>query len=227
MKVLALVTVCAVWLLIWILLKIHINFSYSFYNLHSNIFIDLKILFIKFRIELLIPREMFRSGLENLAGNLMNELTTADEEAFPSRYKPRRYAYLKDIVKEIMRHYVYSRAGIIWLKNKLIILRNRFWRGIHIRDFLAEVAIGSGDAALTGLLIGIIWTGFGLITARCHRRFTVDENKFRFHVRPSFDKALFLCRLSCILSLKISHIIFTAYRFRSIIFKYRRINKYG
>jgi hypothetical protein len=77
------------------------------------------------------------------------------------------------------------------------------------------------------VIAGGIWALFGLLKARSLRFFKVETGNIFLNVIPRFDQELLACKLNCIFSLKISHIIFTAGKFILIILKNRRIRNYG
>ncbi len=230
MKILALLLVVFVWLLILSFMKLNIKFLYHYYNFTSDIMIDLKILFAKQKIELKIPKEMYSSGIINFFNNLVIDLEenqAADKKKVKPKIKSKRYVFLKRFKDKIIRHYVYSWPRLIWLKRKFLKLKNDFFKKINICGLNAEVQVGCSDAAQTGLLTGAIWILFGQIMGRCYRLFRVRKNNINYNVVPCFDTTIFLCKLDCILSLKISHIIFTVLKFLLIILKNRRVRNYG
>jgi len=242
MKVIALFLACLLWLCLFFLLKINLKFSYAFQNFNSQLQLDFKILFAHLIVELNIPKEMYSSGLEKFLSNVLDDLPGENCLAEPQakapgkaqmrqndhrRIKAKRYRKIKRFMSEIFRHYVTSWARLIWLKRQLTNLKKYFYKKINVYSFQASVQVGGRDAAETGLLVGAFWVIFGQITARLYRLVTVKQTDIRCSVFPRFDRQAFLCRLNCILSLKISHIIFTGYKFLLMIIKNRRIRNYG
>ncbi len=231
MKFLALLIALLAWLFLVSLLKIQLNFSYCYQNLSSHVVLDVKILFSTLKIELNLPKSMYFSGIESF---ITNVLETGAEDECKDKPKPKpqktnknRYRYLKHLTGEIWRHYVSSFSRVLWIKRKLTALSKSFYKKINVYSLRAAVQIGGRDAAETGLLVGVFWAFFGQMTARLYRWMNVKKHDIRYNVIPRFDDELFLCRLHCILSLKISHIIFTGYKFLLLIFKNRRIRNYG
>ncbi|NLI91722.1 MAG: DUF2953 domain-containing protein [Peptococcaceae bacterium] len=232
MKIAALFTAGILWLILFLFLNIHVNFTYRFKNLTSYIKIDLKVLFSKMGIEFDIPKEMYSSGLNTILENALEDITEQEDcetekAAKPKKKRTRRYLVLKRFMKEIVRHYIFSFSRFVWLTGKIKALRKKFYQKINVYFFEAYVQVGGRDAAETGLLAGAFWTLFGYITARLSRLVTLKKEEIRFMVTPRFDDEVFLCKLNCILHLKISHIIFTGYKFLLLIFKNRRIRNYG
>ena len=226
MKFIALITVCVVWLFILFLLKLKIYFNYRYNNVESYLRIKLHILFVKTRIELHISREMLMDFLNNLINDMQNMQKETVKDEKPPLPKSRRYIFLKRVSRETKRHYFLTWPGFKSLKKKLSAWKRDFFKKVHIYSLQCEIQIGTEDAAQTGLLAGGIGAMCGMLKARCIQNFRIKSNNIFFNVIPRFDSSLVLCRLNCILSLKISHIIFTAGELLFIIMKNRRARNY-
>ncbi|NLL52803.1 MAG: DUF2953 domain-containing protein [Peptococcaceae bacterium] len=227
MKITAFITVCVIWLAILLLIKLKIYFTYRYHNLESYLSIELQVLLVKTKIEIHISRDMFSLGLMDLLNNLVNDMqkeTLKDKK--PPLPKSRRYLFLKKVSQETKRHYFLTWPGLKSLKKKLSAWKHDFFKKVNIYSFHCEIQIGTEDAARTGLLAGSIGAMCGMLKARCIQNFRIKSNNIFFNVIPRFDASLVLCRLNCILSLKISHIIFTAGKLL-IIMKNRRARNYG
>lgn len=232
MKLIALLIVCLIWLFVLSLMKIRLNFTYRFEGFSSNVVLDFKMLFSHLKIELNIPKEMYSEGLANFFGNVIEDLSAEEEyqveqTAHPPKRKAKRYSALKDFTREVFRHYVSSLSRVIWLKRKVFALRKYLYKKVNVYSIQVAIKVGGRDAAETGLLVGAFWAFFGQMTARLYRLVTIKKKDIRYSVSPCFDDEIFLCQLHCILSLKISHIIFTGYKFLLIIFKNRRTKNHG
>ncbi|NLO96688.1 MAG: DUF2953 domain-containing protein [Peptococcaceae bacterium] len=228
MKLTAFIIVCVVWLFILFLLKIKIDFAYCYNNLESNISIGLQVLFIKTKINLHISREMCTSGLLSLLNNLINDMLVKDTiDEKPLSSKNRKYILLKKVYKDTKRQYFFSWSKLKLLNKNFTRLTKDFFKKIHVYSLNIEIQIGTQDAACTGLLAGSISAICGILRARCYQLFAVKSNNIFFNVLPRFDAEMLFCRLHCILSLKISHIIFTAWKLLIIIIKNRRTRNYG
>jgi hypothetical protein len=112
MKILALITVCLVWLVILLFFRLKIRFSYNYKNLASRINIRLRLLFAETRITLYISREQSVSGLVYFLNNLIKDIEEHDikggKKQKNSGGKSPRYVFFKKSAKEIMRHYILS-----------------------------------------------------------------------------------------------------------------------
>jgi hypothetical protein len=234
MKIIALILACCLWLSFFLFLKIQINFSYRWQDLTSYLQLDLKILFFRFHLEFKIPKEIYSLGLEGFLTNAMADIADLENGAGDrkagkksERKKTRRYLAVKRFGREILRHYIFSFSRFTWLKRKLSTIRKNFYQKIEVDAFEILLEIGGEDAAETGLMTGAFWTLFGYTVARLFRIVTVNKDNIKIMVKPHFDREVFLCRFHCILNLKISHIIFTGYKFLLMILKNRRIRNYG
>lgn len=232
MKLAALLFVSLIWLLLFFLANIHLKFFYSFRNYKSEMILDCKILFSHLKVELNLPKEMLSEGFRNIFSNIIEDISTEGkgekqekEQADPK--ESHRYRALTNYIKEIFRHYVVSWSRWIWLRRKISSFIKYFYRKVHLYSLNAAVEVGGRDAAETGLMAGAFWSFFGLMSARLYRLVTVKKNKIHYNVIPRFDEQIFFCKLNCILSLKISHIIFTGYKFLLFISKNRRVRNYG
>jgi len=231
MKLTALFLIFIIWCVILLLIKVNIRFSYSYRNFESDILIGFNFLFSHLKIELKVSKEMLSSGTMDLITNLVVDVFDKEDNNVKksNRLKRnlKRYYKAKMFAGEIIRHYVFSWSVLISLRKKLSIIAKRFYKKINLISLSAVVRIGGRDAAETGMLTGVFWAMFGRLNARCYQIFKVRKNNIDLKVIPCFDSVIFLCNLNCILSLKISHIIFTVIKFLSIILKYRRNRSHG
>lgn len=87
------------------------------------------------------------------------------------------------------------------LKNVLYALLQK----LHIKNFRWITEIGSADAAVTGILTGILWMIKGQFLSFIKNTFQIDE--VSININPHFNKLVFKTELCCIISIKIGHII--------------------
>ena len=73
---------------------------------------------------------------------------------------------------------------------------------IHIQG---AVTVGTGDAAETGFLIGIIWQLLGLANAAM--RIALKETTIRLKIEPEFNAVCLKANIRCIVFLPVLHII--------------------
>jgi hypothetical protein len=237
MKLLTLLIVGIGWLLLISWLKIQLKINYNYLASGSKLFVEFKLFFSRLQIELNIPQDMLSSGIWDALHNVMQDITEDNEDHHQQKAessksptekkKAKRYKVFKNTIREFIRHYIFSWARFLWVYQEFTRLKRYFFRRVNVHSFHALVEIGGKEAGATGLLTGACWFFFGQLTARLYRTVTVKSHNFSYRVIPNFEKQTFLCRFNCILSLKICHIIFTAYKFLLFIIKNRRISNYG
>ena len=227
MKILAFLVAVLIWLVILLFFRMRVHLDYNYKNLESKILLKFKIMFSSLHIKMTIPREMFSSGLENILSNIINDASDKEVEPPKKETKARRYMFLRHFTGEVFRKYLSSWSKFLLLKNKLLVIKKTFYRKVEVHSLYTKIEIGGRDAAETGMLIGVIWAYLGRMTARIYSSVTVKKDNISYFVQPRFDDEILICNLNCILSLKNSHIIFTALKFFAIIIKIRRIGNNG
>jgi len=221
MKILALFVAFFILLLVLFFLRIYLDISFSFRNYESQLDLKVWVLFLSFKINLVIPKELLLKGYANLAQNLINDLTEQEkhlnneDSEVVEKPKSRRYRRVKFSIKEALRHYITSVSNFISIVRQLNRIKNYFFRKLNIYSLRITIEVGGRDAAETGILTGVVWGFLGQMTSRLYRRFTVRKNNIRYNVLPNFQDIVFSLKVQGILSLKISHIIFTVYKIRA------------
>jgi len=76
-----------------------------------------------------------------------------------------------------------------------------------VQRLTIALELGTGDAALTGLTIGALWSLFGAARGLATRSLRFAPGQPQLLVTPRFDRAALRLRLSCILTLRVGHII--------------------
>lgn len=76
---------------------------------------------------------------------------------------------------------------------------------LKIRNFYLHLSMGTGNAALTGIAYGLIWIVIGSIMTFTRSFFNINEPKIA--VAPIFGNAQLVVDFSCIISMKLGHII--------------------
>ena len=92
--------------------------------------------------------------------------------------------------------------------NSIRYLRNR----IAINKLEWNTVLGTGDAAVTGITIGLLWNVKAIISFVLSSMFSF-KNIPDINIIPCFDGAVFSTRIDCILSLKIGHAIIAGVTF--------------
>lgn len=89
---------------------------------------------------------------------------------------------------------------------------------INLYEFCWKTEFGTGNAAHTGILTGIIWSIKGVIVSSLGSRM----NKFsgiQIKVNPVFNKRTFKTRLRCIFSVKLGNIILAT--LKVVVYKFK------
>ncbi|NLP43870.1 MAG: hypothetical protein GX351_04515, partial [Peptococcaceae bacterium] len=115
MKLLALFVAFFILLFIIFFLRIYLELSYSFRNYESKLNLEIRILFLKFKINFNIPKELLVKGYNNIVQNFINDLSEHEEQIKSDpettnsvNAKSRRYRTLKFSMRESFRHYMAS-----------------------------------------------------------------------------------------------------------------------
>lgn len=78
---------------------------------------------------------------------------------------------------------------------------------VYVRKLAVAVEFGTGDAALTGLTAGAIWSLFGGSRGFVPGLIRFAPGQPKLYLTPRFDGALLHLRFSCIFTLRVGHII--------------------
>ena len=227
MNILAFSIAFALWLTILIIVRLRIDLTFSYLRTESEITLKIKTLFTKLTIKIEIPREMLATGIENILNIIIRDVTGKEVVPDDKKYRGKRYLFLRHLTGEVYRNFLSSWPKFLLLKNKVLKLKTIFYKKVEVYSFDFRIEFGRGDAAETGIMVGVIWALLGQMKARIYRSVTVKGDDIRYELVPRFDDEVLLCEINCIFQLKISHIIFTALKFLTILLKIRRIGNNG
>lgn len=90
-------------------------------------------------------------------------------------------------------------------------INSKLSRGLKSGKFEVSTRIGTGDAAVTALLAGLVWSVLGNL--RIQREYHDFFKDLDFSVYPDFKKKIFAVNMNCIFTIKTVYII---YVFRSV-----------
>lgn len=96
-------------------------------------------------------------------------------------------------------------------------------RRTKVRSLSWQTAIGTGDAAWTALVCGMLWGLKGVILGSLQSRMVMSDKNTAIAVFPSFGQRKFQTFLQCILSMRVVHIIGASY----ILWQEKRKRKKG
>jgi hypothetical protein len=96
----------------------------------------------------------------------------------------------------------------IYLKDHKSILEGirKYINKNNIRvELIIKVEQGTGDAAQTGIICGLLWSAAGIFNAYISRHIKIVSHEL--NITPSFDKKIFGVDASCIFHVRLVHII--------------------
>lgn len=117
--------------------------------------------------------------------------------------------YKKYILRKIEKgvDIIFRSMDTISTYNDLIkYINRRLKKGYQSGNFEFSTSIGTGDAALTGLLCGIVWAILGNL--RMQRDYYRVLKDVHFNVFPDFKKKIFSVNIDCIITVKTVYIIY-------------------
>lgn len=89
----------------------------------------------------------------------------------------------------------------------------------HLRRFRWRTELGTGDAALTGILTGAVWGLKGTLLSFAYRLLHRGGARPEVAVAPSFNKTCFNMALDCVFEIRIGHLLFTGVKALVLKFK--------
>lgn len=107
-------------------------------------------------------------------------------------FNPERFLHLFRLTKQIYRTY----------SNYM----NTLARGIHCEKFELKTTYGLGDAALTGIFMGMIGAVTQVALLSMHRRITFDARP-SIKIQPIFEQSQLALELNCIFRIRFGNVI--------------------
>ncbi len=130
------------------------------------------------------------------------------------------YSFRNKVVKNLMiypipkknkkpkRKTVNGKRDLKELRRSLQILRRLFRRSLIIKDFKLHVKEGCGDAFITAVLYGFLWSVIGMAENLIFSKYEIKNKEIK--VEADFNGKYIKVNLDCIFSLKIVNIITVA-----------------
>ncbi|WIV10969.1 DUF2953 domain-containing protein [Proteiniborus sp. MB09-C3] len=146
------------------------------------------------------------------------DLVTKDKSPL---LKIRRKLEEKNTEKELLRkESVLKYEDIIEIYNNIKKYSNTFnkiihyiLKKIHINSLSLSTTIGLGDAALTGIAYGVLWTIIGtLLNILLNYKEIKDIKDMNISIYPNFNESILEVDFFCIIKLKIVHIIIAGFK---------------
>lgn len=127
------------------------------------------------------------------------------------------YSFRNKVIKNIMvfpvpkknkkpkRKTIKRKRDLKQLRRTFHILRRLFRRSLIIKDFKLHIQEGTGDAYITAVLYGLIWSVEGMIENVIFSQYKVKNKEIK--IDADFNGKYIKANLDCIFSLKIVNII--------------------
>lgn len=168
---------------------------------NDKVILKIKTLFGLFKYKIEIPfvdLDMKNNGIPFL--KLNTEVEKNEDELIQENKTIVTFEEMKKTVRKVKYYLKHYDSAIEYVFEKM-----------KISDFLWITEFGIGNAAVTGLLSGILWSVKSqLITIM---RNNITCNKVTLNVIPKFNKESFKTTIHCIISTKIGYIIIAAIKF--------------
>ncbi|WP_342432584.1 DUF2953 domain-containing protein [Neobacillus sp. FSL H8-0543] len=184
-------------LLIIIFTKLTIFINYYHHNDNDDLKIEFRVWgIIKYKLKIPLIKIDDNSPSLVIKGNTqMGEAPENQSETKAKKIVPEDViSYLKD-AKEIIQHIV-----------GMNVIVRKFMRKVTVKQFEWHSLIGVGDAALTGMISGAVWTLKGSIVGILSHYLRLKEMP-NLSVTPHFQFAILQTHLTCIFQFRIGHAI--------------------
>ena len=160
--------------------------------------IQLNTLFGLIKYEASIPYADLSTGLDDVPSLKVDYSLKSEED---TKIKEKKKITMEDIEKKYLQFKKYKTLLYEPLLNFLT-------KKLKLTQFKWSTEIGCNDAAVTGLLSGILWMFKGQIISFLENIFICDELDVK--ILPQFNTLVFKTHLSCIMHIKIGYIITTS-----------------
>lgn len=202
-----------------------IEFSIAANGLDNIIIFQWQAWVIKSKLEIKISLNEFLGGYYNLINNIINDMKkrhtfvkTKSEGESGKKVKTSRYNTMKKSIRDFLKYRFIFR----WLSKRVQKVSKNFYKQIKLESLDLQLHLGAGDAQITAYIYGLAWQVIGQAMAKMSKTILTSGKNIKIKVEPDFTKTIWICSFNCILKLKISHIIFTAYKALLLIIKSRR-----
>lgn len=157
--------------------------------------------FINYKIEM--PVLILQHKLSGLSITTRTELETGGEQSREIMGKPSKFSI--ESLQEAICKFELWWPLIKDLKADL----ERLLAHTRINNFQWRIAIGTKDAAATGLITGITWSLMGGVMTLLAPKFGIWKKKPELQVDPDFRKEGFSTSLNCIFKIRLGYIMVT------------------
>jgi hypothetical protein len=103
--------------------------------------------------------------------------------------------------------YIRKNRKLLWFISRF------YWRAVTVEEFTLNIRGGTGDAAVTGMLVGLYWTAAGTVSTLARRWLTVKQRP-AFGLKPDFrPQPELACRLDTTVSFRLGHFTVAGFLF--------------
>ncbi|KXG76835.1 DUF2953 domain-containing protein [Thermotalea metallivorans] len=161
---------------------------------------------IQYKIEIPLIRWINRKNNSSVL-EIDTEVESGKTENFiKDDKKLLNFAEIEEI-QDQLAHLYHGYYNIFSYIRKKIVLESLSWK----------TEFGIGDAAVTGILSGMLWGIKGTLFAIIQKH--IHPKNISFHVVPYFDQEIFQTRIHCIITLKIGYAIIASIKFVHVYWK--------
>lgn len=195
----------------------HIKIHFKYFRVQEDDTVSLEFFLwglIHHKVE--VPVLILQKKLSGFTLTTRTELETGGDESREIMGKENKYEFnsLQKIINKIQEWLPWLRdiwEDIEYLLGHLIVERFR-WR----------VSIGTPDAAVTGMVSGLIWGVMGNLISTFYRKIYPNHMRPELVVEPNFKKEGFSTSLDCIFKIRIGNIMVTGIRIMK-----KKVNRRG
>ncbi|MGN1402611.1 MAG: DUF2953 domain-containing protein [Bacillus sp. (in: firmicutes)] len=194
--ILLLICVLVVLITLLLLSTVTVHLKYVHHNQNDQLLVTVKALYGIYKKRVNVP-------VLNKEGVDVKVVVEKDTEGSPDSEKKK-----ERVTPEKTWNSVKNMAETVKETHNLFPLIKQFLKKIELRHFDLRVIAGTGDAAETGIVTGLIWTGMGVVQAMLYSFLTV-VCKPRIHMQPSFNRQQLVLEWSSIISFRFGNAILT------------------
>lgn len=124
-------------------------------------------------------------------------------------HSKREQKVVKKHLKFYITHPIYLRRSIQRLRSYARVyckVMEKIINSLHCEEFCWKTSYGSEDAALTSIVVGMLWTVKSLLLTKLQKQ-VVFMDKPTIHVNPIFGHTHFKVDFQCIFSIRLGNVI--------------------
>lgn len=201
-------------------LSSHIKIQFRYFREQEDDTISLEFFlwgFINYRIE--IPVLTLQHKLSGISLTTRTELESGGDNSRELMGKPGKFSIesLQDVIC------IFNKWGPVVVEMKETV--NYLLRNIKMTRLEWCTTIGTGDAAATGLMTGLLYLIKGGIISVFYNNLAKAASHPKIKVEPNFRKQQFSTSINCIFKIRLGNIIITGIKVAMKIVKRRGVNR--